>query len=462
VAVSRERASSSQRAERPQQTAVGLTPLYERLPHGPHRLERGEVLSHQRARIQGAMVEAIAQSGYEATSVKHVTALAGVSRRAFYEQFANKQDCFLATFDLIAGRGLRRVRRAYLAADGCLEVRLRAASAELARATAADPKSAALVAVAALSAGRAGIARQRSASAVCEQLLARSFTESAGSAPPPAPLLRAIAGALQGTLRASLCAAAGPSAEELTEELLRWTLLARGVTAAGTAERMAAVAAGRLRGARPRPSASSPAAVRERPGGGDGARASVLRAALRLGVLGDYLELSAPQVAEEASVPVEAFFELFADTGECYAAALEMLAETLLGIASDAELTGEDWPRAVRRVLLRTLSHLAANPLQAHTLAHGAFAAGPGAVRRNLELAEAVAELLTAGAPAGRRSRLVVAGVAGAVWHTIGCQTAGGRVELLPVISDYLAYVVLAPLIGAEAAARVVTEPQAA
>ena len=54
------------------------------------------------------MVEAVAADGYEATSVKQLIGLAGVSRRSFYEQFANKQECFLATFDLLAQRGSSR------------------------------------------------------------------------------------------------------------------------------------------------------------------------------------------------------------------------------------------------------------------------------------------------------------------------------------------------------------------
>ena len=72
-------------------------PLYERLPHGPHRSSAEAVLRNQRARMHGAMVEAVAMHGYERTSVKQVVGLAGVSRRSFYEQFANKQECFLAT-----------------------------------------------------------------------------------------------------------------------------------------------------------------------------------------------------------------------------------------------------------------------------------------------------------------------------------------------------------------------------
>src|SRR5271169_3897709 len=107
-----------------------VDPLYERLPHGPHRLDHNQVIRNQRARIQGAMVEAVATSGYERASVKQVVALAGVSRRSFYELFANKQECFLATFDVVAARRIKGMRQAYQDSDGDLEDRLRAAFRE--------------------------------------------------------------------------------------------------------------------------------------------------------------------------------------------------------------------------------------------------------------------------------------------------------------------------------------------
>jgi hypothetical protein len=58
-----------------------LAPIYQRLPHGPHRLGAEEVVRNQRRRMHGAMIEAVAENGYERTSVKQVVSLAGVSRR---------------------------------------------------------------------------------------------------------------------------------------------------------------------------------------------------------------------------------------------------------------------------------------------------------------------------------------------------------------------------------------------
>ena len=103
--------------------ARSIAPLYQRLPRGPHHLAPMEVARHQRLRMHGAMVEAVAANGYADTSVKQIIGLAGVSRRAFYEQFANKEECFLATFDLIAARSVKRVHDAYRATSGDLELR---------------------------------------------------------------------------------------------------------------------------------------------------------------------------------------------------------------------------------------------------------------------------------------------------------------------------------------------------
>jgi AcrR family transcriptional regulator len=53
------------------------------------------VRASQRQRLLRAMLEAVGQYGYEATTVPRVVARARVSRNSFYELFADKLDCFL-------------------------------------------------------------------------------------------------------------------------------------------------------------------------------------------------------------------------------------------------------------------------------------------------------------------------------------------------------------------------------
>ena len=151
-------------------------------------------------------------------------------------------------------------------------------------------------------------------------------------------------------------------------------------------------------------------------------------------------------------------FELFTSRDQCFLAALDMLADDILAIVADPELISDDWPHAVRRVVGALMDYLSERPLYSRTIAQEAFLAGPEAVRQNFELASAVATLLTEGAPSRAQSGVAVEGIAGAILHTIRCQVAGGRIQLLPALSDYLSYIVLAPYIGAKDALAIVTE----
>jgi AcrR family transcriptional regulator/DNA-binding MarR family transcriptional regulator len=65
----------------------------------------------QRARILAAMVEACVECGVGNVTVADVVERAGVSRRTFYEVFADCEDCFVAAFE----DGVARARRVVLA-----------------------------------------------------------------------------------------------------------------------------------------------------------------------------------------------------------------------------------------------------------------------------------------------------------------------------------------------------------
>jgi AcrR family transcriptional regulator len=74
---------------------------HRKLPKGPHGLSREEVAGTQRARLVDAVLENVGTRGYIGTTVGHITATAGVSRTSFYEQFAGKQDAFLAAYRVL-------------------------------------------------------------------------------------------------------------------------------------------------------------------------------------------------------------------------------------------------------------------------------------------------------------------------------------------------------------------------
>jgi AcrR family transcriptional regulator len=95
------------------------------LPTGHHSLTREVVLASQRGRLIDAMAQAVAEHGYGATTVAHVVALAGVSRKTFYEHFGDKEDCLLALYDTAIGYVLGRIDAALEAASVDADPRLR-------------------------------------------------------------------------------------------------------------------------------------------------------------------------------------------------------------------------------------------------------------------------------------------------------------------------------------------------
>jgi len=420
--------------------------LYERLPHGPHRLDHNQVVRNQRARIQGAMIEDVAASGYQAVSVRQVVALAGVSRRSFYELFSNKLECFLSTFDVIAARGVKNIHSAYQQSEGPLEDRLRITFRQFVEGIKTNWKDARLVIVEAQTIVPAGIERLLRATATCEQMVFSTFAHAPDASPLPMPIVRGIVGGLHGSL--STCLREGHPRElpAVSEELLRWTLVFQSPAAAHITER--AIEPRRSPGEAGEPAGLVIADERSR----------MMHEALRLALIEDYTELSAPQIADEAGVSIDAFFELFAGKDECYIAGLDTLGAEVLHVVADPGLLHGDWPRTVRRVIAELMRYLGERPLYARTLVAGAFAAGPKSAARVLEIGRSISTLLVEGAPQPARTGIALEAIRAAIGHMIRCQVASEEIELLPTLSDYVSYLVLAPFIGADAAAVIVTE----
>ncbi len=71
------------------------------LPAGRHGFSREQVAHNQRERLIAGLATAVAEHGYAAVTITHITKEAKVSRRVFYENFEGKEGCFLAAFDVV-------------------------------------------------------------------------------------------------------------------------------------------------------------------------------------------------------------------------------------------------------------------------------------------------------------------------------------------------------------------------
>jgi AcrR family transcriptional regulator len=70
-----------------------------RLPRGRHGLPRDLVLENQRERLVAGIIEAVAEHGYNETTIAAITKAAGLSRKTFYEHFKGKEECFAAAYE---------------------------------------------------------------------------------------------------------------------------------------------------------------------------------------------------------------------------------------------------------------------------------------------------------------------------------------------------------------------------
>ncbi len=447
----RERDASAREGGQGQTRArEGVAPMYRQLPRGPHSLDPREIERHQRARIQGAMVEAVARTGYDGVTVRQVIGLAGVSRRSFYEQFANRHDCFLKTARAIARSELRRAGEACAAEQRPPEGSLTAAFAVLAASAREQPASMRLVLSDSLTSGDRGAVLLGDVLGACEGMLAPALALGR-EAPPPGPILRALVGALQGMVVASLREEHADS-RELAAELSGTALAVRLPARTGAMQQLTSSLRDRAR------RAGLAASARPAPpdGGLEGPRERMLRSAMRLSADQPVARLSAPQIADGAGVPIDDYLEEFPHRGQCLEEALEWSGERLLTIARRAEEVAADWPQAVRLALAGLLGHLAANPPQARALAFVAHRAGTRARARAVESDAALGEALTRGGP---RRRWDAEAAAGALWHTVRQALSEDRARLLPACSDHLAYTLLAPAVGAEAALTALRGP---
>lgn len=129
-------------------------------PYG--RPSQAEVIESQRRRLFLGLSRAVARKGYAAASVADVLAEVRISRRTFYELFTDKEDCFLAAYELAHGALVHHVRKAHQLQPTAME-QLKAGTLADLRFIAAEPELAQAFMVGIRSAGPRAMQRRAEA-----------------------------------------------------------------------------------------------------------------------------------------------------------------------------------------------------------------------------------------------------------------------------------------------------------
>jgi AcrR family transcriptional regulator len=194
------------------------------LPRGRHAAPRAVVREAQRARMLDAMVQAVAEKGYARVAVADVIERAGVSRKTFYEQFANKEECFLAAYDAGVDQLLAAIDAALttLAPDWLAAAR-RAVETYL-ETMAASPAFARAFLIEALGAGPAALERrgqvQDRFAAQLEAVHRRARTDIPEIPELPPHTFRAAVGAVNELVTAHVLEHGAQTLPELTDAIL--------------------------------------------------------------------------------------------------------------------------------------------------------------------------------------------------------------------------------------------------
>jgi len=409
--------------------------LYRRLPHGPSGLAREEVARNQRTRVYGAMIEAVYRHGYRDTTVAHVIALAGVSRRAFYEQFANKEDCFLATYDIVVARMRKQVIDAWQRERGWAN-RLHAACGAVLENIARDPKGPRLVIVDSLGIGPPARDRMQLSGIAFERLISVMFQLAPDGADVPPLLARAIVGGVRHVAFMRLLERREGELASLTDDVLDWT------------EAYRSPAAARLGGVASIGSPHLPPTPAKFLRGGD-RRARALGSVVHLTLDAGYASLTDPQIAQFAGLSTEAFHKQFPSKEACFLAVLDEFVAEALEWVREAIAHAASWPHGVRSAISAFVDYLVGHQALLRIAFIDVFDVGPAIVGRMTRSIEALTEVLLAGGPPARRGAAIAPqAITGAVWAILSSYVPSGRLARLPGLVDHLTFIVLAPYLG--------------
>jgi AcrR family transcriptional regulator len=420
-----------------------LAPLYKRLPHGPHGLAREQVARNQRARLYGGMIESVYQRGYAATSVAHVIALAGVSRRAFYEQFSNKEDCFLATYDALVAGSRKRVLKAWLTERGWAN-RLYNACSVFLQGIASDPRGAYLVLVESLGIGPRGHERLQATATSFERVVATGFalTPDKIALPPLAP--RAIVGGVRSVVVRRLREGREAELAKLTDELLDWI---------GSYRSTAVVRLRTLGSARPPRLVAKRARFLTR----EDRRSTVMDAMVQLALEEGYASVTDADIARAATISTEAFHREFLGKQECLLAVVDEFAAEAHDAVLRATRNDYEWAEAVYKGVEALIGYCAAHPGLVRLSFIDLFEAGDGMVHRVSGLLDGFIKVMTKRVPDPERAPNIAGeAIVGAVWAILSSYAPHDRLRYLPCLVDHLAFLILAPYIGARSAVEAI------
>ncbi len=180
--------------------------------------------SPKRQAILDGMLEAVGDEGYERTSVRTVLDRTGIYRQAFYDNFVDKDDCYLQAYDA----GVERVEALVIAAaagESGWTGELRAGLGALLDFLDAEPDVGRALFVEVHAAGPEALAKRTAVMARVNAFLDRAREEAEQSESPPPIAGEGIAAGIHAVIHSRLATGSSGGFRQLLPEFMYFAVL---------------------------------------------------------------------------------------------------------------------------------------------------------------------------------------------------------------------------------------------
>jgi AcrR family transcriptional regulator len=392
------------------------------------------VESHQRARLVRGTVEAVAERGYDAVTIRRLAELCCVSTRTLYKHHpGGKEDCLIEASVAIAKRLASSVAEAaggWPDREERARAMLRALMAELVE----EPKAAHLLLVDAPGAGPAAAKHARQATRVIGTRLAAGLDNDAVGAAVPRLLGVGLGFGVLGIARSRLLSGNADSllSREVSEELSTWVLAYRDAFGPHPVTSSLPSSSARLEGE----GVESPA----------GDRALLLTAVMKVASAEGVENLTPRMIYSAAGVTCQSFQRNFESAKECLALALELRVRVAIKRASRAAEAGASPEERLQRAVLSLCLELDCEDSSSGVGLDNIAAAGERGVRIREELLDLINQMIEAQLLASHSPRVIVEASTNALWGTLEFSAATDIAAKGAGVTRSLAYLTLAPL----------------
>lgn len=396
---------------------------------------REEVERNQRERLFAALVTTMAEKGYAATRVADVLELAGVSRKAFYRHFADKEECFMQAVAAIVERTVEALGQR-VGEEGEPRIRGEKGLEVLLWATAAQPAAARACVIEPFAAGPAARERLERMVVDLEWTAGELMSEEHGGRRVQRELARAVLSGISATVYRMLGEGREAELPELAAPLWRWAATLKP-----------------LPGSLP---------VRPRPGQvSDGVPFAahvpterMLRGFAAAVAEHGYVEVPIVAIASHGRVSLSTFYEHFDGKEEALAAALALIETQLVTATLPAARAAEGQGATAAACCAAAMDYFAAEPELAQLWIVEVMAAGPEAVARRDRLDAEVFATAAAlgGSEVSELDEVAVEATMGAIHGLIYERMRNEGASALPALAPMLTYVATVPFLGLEAA----------